>query len=170
MPATRGSCGRPARLGGQAAEDKRSNMLTQTRLSVNILETDVCGKAVPSDADCALRITYTVSRPRMRGVDGARLTRLRAVSEAFTAAPHRLEVAIAVGRLPEREFANKDVQAVVAEDVSQPVVSRNLKALAQAGFLHKIKDGLYSRNESALWEFCSSLEAELGANTLMNVP
>jgi len=84
---------------------------------------------------------------------------LRSISEAFTGAPFRLELACAIARLPTATFANKDLAAVLASDFEQPTLSRNLAALTSAGFLKKRSRGTYTRLASPVWSFVLALEA-----------
>ncbi len=82
------------------------------------------------------------------------------MSEAFTGAPFRLEVVLAIGRLPTEAFATIEVRNVVASDVSQPVVSAQLRGLVAAGFLDKLAHGHYRRLDGPVWDFVRGLEAQ----------
>jgi hypothetical protein len=93
------------------------------------------------------------------------ITRLREISLALTTAPFRLEVGVAIARLPTEHFTNRDLSAVLADDVLESNITRNLTAFVRAGFLRRLQRGEYVRVPSPFWGMCLAIAAETAATT-----
>ena len=97
----------------------------------------------------------------MVDLDDAQVAHLMRVSSGLTRSEHRLVVAVAVAGLPADlvQFTNKDVLSAMPEILkdADANVSRNLKALCDAGLLLQPTRGHWIRVESLFWEYCLEL-------------